>query len=96
MWQLQEFGKNFLELFFEPKRWVVFYLMDATFGDVQGYDMSIVGTAVNECKVVEVAQVLFYISQTFIEIKPYDFIGHIVTASLRTEHHAADTVGLGI
>ena len=39
-------------------------------------------------------KVLSFISQTLLKIDPYDLIGHIMSACLRTEHHSTDTVGL--
>lgn len=70
--------------------------MNTPFFNMQGYDVPIVGIAINKGEIVEEMKVLFDIPQSFLKIKPYDLIGHIVTTRLNPKHHATDTFRLRI
>ena len=70
--------------------------MDTAFSYMKGYNVSVIRTAIYKGEIVKKVHVTFCVPQAFVEIEPYDFIGDIMSACLRTEHHTADTVGLGI
>lgn len=58
--------------------------MFAILFDVQCYNLSKVGIAVNESKVFKKAKMLFHVLQTFVEVEADYLVRNIVTACLRS------------
>ena len=92
---LQCIVKN-LELFTEPKRRIVYHLMDLALADVQGNNLAILGIAIDEGDVVEQAKVLLRVLQTFSEIEADNIVGYVVAARLYAVDDAAHALFLGV
>ena len=52
--------------------------------DVQGYDVAVVAVAVDESEIVEEAEVLLCVLQSFVEVEADNIVGYIVATRLYT------------
>jgi len=62
--------------------------------DVQGYDVAVVAVAVDESEIVEEAEVLLCVLQSFVEVEADNIVGYIVATRLYTMDDAAHALVL--
>ena len=68
--------------------------MRLALADVQGYDMAVVAVAVDESEVVEEAEVLLRVLQSFVEVEADDIVGNVVATCLHAVYDAAHALVL--
>ena len=86
--------EQFFKLLLEPLRGIIDHLVRLALADVQGYDVAVVAVAVDESEVVEEAEVLLRVLQSFVEVEADNIVGYIVATRLYTMDDAAHALVL--
>jgi hypothetical protein len=56
--------------------------------DMQGYDVAVVAVAVDESDIIEEAEVMLRVLQSFVEVEADNIVGNVVTAFSRLRYSA--------